>query len=273
MHPVRTSKEIYGALRENYATLLAGSLAYSAFMSVIPLLTLLLVVATTFGGQQFVDQALQVTGQYLTPTGQDLFTQALRGAEGRVTISAFSFLLLLWSGLRVFRTLDTAFSLFYNTTGSAGILEQLQDALLVLGLFGVAVAVSVAVGLVLTFWTFIPVGWLVGPLLLIVPLAVAFLPIFYVFPDTDVSVREVLPGVLIAAFGWAVLQGAFQLYATSAGQSQIYGTLGGVLLVLTWLYVAGFLVLLGVAVNVVLADRTVAAFAAPPSRTSVTVGK
>jgi len=273
MHPVRTGKEIYAALRENYATLIAGSLAYSAFMSVLPLLTLVLAVATTFGGEEFVDQVLQLTGQYLTPTGQDLFTQALRDAAGRTTISVFSFLLLVWSGLRVFRTLDTAFSLFYNTTGSETILEQLRDALLVLGLFGVAVAASVAIGVVTTFFTVVPFGWLVGPLLLIVPLVVAFLPVYYVFPDSDVSVREVLPGVLIAAVGWAVLQSAFQLYATFGGQSQVYGTLGGVLLVLTWLYVAGFLLLLGVAVNVVLGDRTVAAFAPPPERTSVTAGK
>jgi membrane protein len=106
---------------------------------------------------------------------------------------------------------------------------------------------------------------------LVVPLLLAFFPIYYVFPDTHVTVREVLPGVVVAAVGWTVLQVGFQLYVTYAGQSEVYGTLGAVLLILTWLYLAGLLLLVGVAVNVVLSGRTAAALAPPPSRTDVDV--
>jgi membrane protein len=80
-----------------------------------------------------------------------------------------------------------------------------------------------------------------------------------VFPVVDVSVPDVLPGVFVAAFGWAILEAVFQAYVAGAGRSEVYGTLGAVLLVLTWLYLASLLVLVGLAVNVVLDDRTAAA--------------
>jgi len=64
----------------------------------------------------------------------------------------------------------------------------------------------------------------------------------------------VIPGVLVAAVGWTILQVGFQLYVTFGSQSDVYGTLGAVLLVLTWLYLAGLLLLVGVSVNVVLAE-------------------
>jgi membrane protein len=177
--------------------------------------------------------------------------------------------LLVWSALRVFRTLDASFSMFYNTTGKDGLLGRVRDALLVVVLLGGALVATLGMGIAVSLLSNLPLnGWL-APLLLVVPLALAFLPIFYVFPDTDVTVREVLPGVVVAAIGWAILQGGFQLYVHYGGQSQsqMYGALGAVLLVLTWLYFAALVLLVGVAVNVVLGDRTRAALTEPPART------
>jgi membrane protein len=47
----------------------------------------------------------------------------------------------------------------------------------------------------------------------------------------------------------------FGVYTTYAGSFQLYGVLGGVLLLLVWFYFAGLLLLVGVAVNVVAAGR------------------
>jgi membrane protein len=268
-----TLRCIVAALRENFALLVAGSLAYSAFMSILPLLTLALVVASVFGGQEFMDAAMQFTARYTPASLQELFVQAMQNTGGRAAVSFVSLLVVVWSALRVFRTLDTSFSMFYNTTGVDGIVGKTRDGLLVVGSFGVALVATVGLGVAANFLSGFPLDGLLAPVLLVVPLVLAFLPIYYVFPDTDVTVREVLPGVLVAAIGWAVLQVGFQLYVTYGSQSQVYGTLGAVLLVLTWLYLAGLVLLVGVAVNVVLGDRTTAALAPPPSRTDVTLGK
>ncbi|MFC7203210.1 YihY/virulence factor BrkB family protein [Haloferax namakaokahaiae] len=263
-------RSIVAALRENNATLVAGSLAYSAFVSILPLLTLTAVVAVVVGGDQFVQQALGFTDQYLTPGGRDMFAQALQNRTGRTAASLVSVVLLLWSGLRIFRTLDTSFSLFYGTSGSVSLFGQVFDALLVLVMLGVVLVASVGIGLTSSLLELLPVGWFVGPLLLVVPLALALLPVYYVFPDTETSIRGVLPGVLVVAVGWAVLQSLFQFYASNASQYEVYGTLGAVLLVLTWLYLASLLLLVGVAVNAVLAGRTRGSFAVSQTEPTAT---
>lgn len=264
-----TLRCIVAALKENFALLVAGSLAYSAFMSILPLLTLTLVVASVFGAQQLTDAALQFVAQYTPASLQDLFLQAMQNTTGRAAVSVVSLLLVVWSALRVFRTLDTSFSMFYNTTGVDGVVGKTRDALLVVGSFGVALVATVGLGVATSVLSGFPLDGVVAPVLLVVPLVLAFFPVYYVFPDTDVTAREVLPGVVVAAVGWSILQVGFHLYVTYGSQSEVYGTLGAVLLVLTWLYLAGLVLLIGVAVNVVLGDRTTAALAPPPSRTDL----
>jgi len=73
-------------------------------------------------------------------------------------------------------------------------------------------------------------------------LVVACFPIYYLFPDTTLTVREALPGAVFAAVGWTLL---------TTG-SQLYGVIGGVLLLVTWVYFAGQLLLVGASLNAVL---------------------
>ncbi len=75
------------------------------------------------------------------------------------------------------------------------------------------------------------------------------------FPADDVTVREALPGAVFAGVSWTVLGTVFGVYAAQAGGAQLYGVLGGVLLLLVWFYFAGLVLLLGAALNAVLAGR------------------
>jgi membrane protein len=70
------------------------------------------------------------------------------------------------------------------------------------------------------------------------------------------SPRRALPGAVVASFGWAALQTGIQFYATHAGRYAIYGTLSGVIILLTSLYIAAALLLIGIVVNAKVAART-----------------
>ncbi|MFB6109967.1 MAG: YihY/virulence factor BrkB family protein [Halodesulfurarchaeum sp.] len=83
-------------------------------------------------------------------------------------------------------------------------------------------------------------------------LTVAFFPVFYRFPDVDYAPREVLPGTVVAAVGWALLATGFSAYTSIAGTFQLYGVLGAGLLLVTWLYLGGIIIMVGAVVNVVL---------------------
>jgi membrane protein len=236
--------------QEEQITFMARSVAYSAFVSLLPLLLLLLVVATTVGGESMAQSVLAVTERYLTPAGQNTITSSLTQASGQFSFSLLGIATLLWGVLNVFRGLDVAFSALYRQDSPDGLLGQVKDGLVVLGAILLGVVAMVAAGVAAAFLPDLPFVWVLNVLFLLV-----VLPMYYVFPDVPVSVREVLPGTVTAAVGFAALQALFGLYVSMAGANELYGAIGGIILLVTWLYFGAVVLLLGAALNVVLAGR------------------
>ncbi|GAA2664649.1 hypothetical protein GCM10010436_95730 [Paractinoplanes durhamensis] len=107
-------------------------------------------------------------------------------------------------------------------------------------------------GLGLRFVPNLPFPGLVSEMLLIVGLSIVFVPIYYVFPDVDLSLKMVLPGAVVAAIGWALLKAGFGIYVAYSSTQDVYGVLGGVMLLITFLYFGALLILIGATTNVVL---------------------
>jgi membrane protein len=231
---------------------LAAALAYYAFLSVVPLLLVGFSLATALAGEAVATRTLTAVGTFLTPEAGDVLTEALVTGPGREGLTLVGVLVLLWGSLRVFRGLDTAFSQIYGVRKPEPFLEQLLDAVVVLVAIAVAIAVTAGVS---SLPVLVGVSGVVGSAGLLGVLPLVFFPLYYVFPDHNVTVREAVPGTLVAAAGWTTLSVLFGLYTSYAGGFQLYGVLGGVLLLLLWFYFGGVILLVGVAVNVVLADR------------------
>ena len=96
-----------------------------------------------------------------------------------------------------------------------------------------------------------PTGGLVA---LPVALTISFLPLYY-FPSVDVeSLRTALPGAVTSAVGWTVLLAGIRFYAENDGAFAIFGVLSGLLLILTSLYAAASLLMVGYVVNATLSS-------------------
>lgn len=260
---VSFTRQLVSLYRDRDVSFMAGSLAYAAFVSLLPLILLVFVAATVIGGQALQQQVLTVTDQYLTPASQGVVEQSLDQSAGRVGVSVVGFLALLWAVLKVFRWLDTAFSELYDSDASPDIVDQVTDGLVVLGVMTTAILAMLAIGAVVALEpsllpdidTSLPTIRIVGFVALVVGLVVAFLPMYYVFPNRPMTLSEALPGAVVAALGWTLLQALFQAYVSMSSEAKLYGVLGGVILLITWLYLAAVVVLLGVATNVVLSGR------------------
>ncbi|WP_135823364.1 YihY/virulence factor BrkB family protein [Halorussus ruber] len=238
-------------------TFMAGSIAYHAFVSMLPLLVFLLVVLSAVGNDAFTAELVDVTEQFLTPYARDLLVESLDVTSARTGVSLLGAVTLLWGISKIFRSLDIAFSKIYDSQHRTTVLDQVENALVVL--FGLVVAVLsfLAAGTIFSLFPDLPYLPVLNPLVLLAGLGVAFFPIYYVFPDVDVTPREVLPGVIFAALGWTALEAVFQAYVSFAGRYEAaYGTLGSAFLLLIWLYFSGLILLLGAVVNAVLAGRT-----------------
>lgn len=252
-----TVRSILELVKEQNVTFLAASVAYYAFISVIPLLLLALAIGSLLGGEAFAQQIVSAAQGQLSGQGATVVEQALTASSGRAGASIASIVALTWSALKVFRGMDLAFDEVYGLQAETGLVGQVKDGLIVLATVGLAAVLMIGLGVVLgqAARIGIPFIGVIGYVALVAGLVAVFMPLYYVMPPVEMTAREALPGTIVAAVGWLVLQVGFQIYAANAGDYAAYGLLGAVLLFLTWLYFAAVLVLVGAVVNVVLAGR------------------
>lgn len=232
---------------------LAAAIAYYAFLSIVPLLILGVTVAAAVAGEAVASEVIESLSEFLTPSAANLIEQTLIGGSGG-GVTVIGLAVLLWGGLRVFRGLDVAFSQIYGEKIDKSLPYQIRDALLVLVGIVLAVGGTVALSAVLSLVD-LPFAGIIGTVGLVVVLSSVFFPIYYIFPGQDITAREAVPGAVVASLGWSLLGAGFGLYAANAGSLQLYGVLGGVLLLLIWFYFGGLIILLGAAVNVVRSDK------------------
>ncbi|UPV75533.1 YihY/virulence factor BrkB family protein [Halorussus limi] len=252
----RVVRASWREIHDQNITFMAGSIAYHAFVSMLPLLLFVIVILTTVGSEAFTASLTEATEPFLTPYARELLAESLDVATARTGISVLGAVTLLWGMSKIFRGLDVAFSEIYGTQSNKRLLAQLENAAVVFVALGFAVAAFLVVGAVASRVPDLPYPAVLNPLLLAAGLGVAFFPIYYVFPDADVTAREVLPGVVVAALGWTVLEALFQGYVVLAGRYEaVYGTLGSVFILLIWLYFSSLVLLVGGVVNAVLAGR------------------
>ncbi|UPM43648.1 YihY/virulence factor BrkB family protein [Halocatena salina] len=257
---VATIRSILEGIRSKQITFLAASLAYYAFVSLIPLLLLAIAIGTTLGGATFSNTVSEPVTTAIGGEAGSIVRDALERRSGSSGATVVGLLVLLWSGLKLFRGIDIAFSTVYSGVSSPGFTEQFRNALLTLFGVGIGIMLTVAIGtilavsdvaavvddyLVVTIGTVIQVGGLI----------LSLLPIYYILPGVTVSVREVVPGAVFTAIGWTVLQTAFRTYTEYATSYAAYGVLGGGLLLVTFLYFGGLILLVGVVINATLAGR------------------
>ena len=255
------ARGVAAGARSDRVTFIAAGVAYYAFISLIPLLLLALVVASFLGDTEVVAALVGEVSEALGEGAGGALSDALAGAAGRGGATVFGLAVFLWSGLKLFRGLDIAFSEVYGDPGPASLLEQLRNAAVTLGAVGVGVAATVVAGAAIAglgLGATLGGGRVVGAAGtagLVAGLTVAFLPLYYVLPGIDLPVSEALPGAVFAAVGWTALQTGFRIYAAFAGSYEAYGVVGGVLLLVTFLYFGGLVLLVGAVLNAVLAGR------------------
>ncbi|THE65686.1 YihY family inner membrane protein [Salinadaptatus halalkaliphilus] len=244
-------RTVVAGVQEKNVPFMAASIAYQAFISLIPLLVLVFFLVTLVGDEGLATEVSAMTEGFLPESGQLLVENAI--AESPVTAGStlIGLVVVLWGSLKIFRGLDTAFSEIFDSADEASIVEQLRDALIVLGAIGAALVAAAVASIAVAVLPNVPYLGLLNPVILVVVLTLAFLPMYYYFPDVDLQLRQVVPGAVVAGVGWTALQSLFQVYVTFAADSEAAGPVGAVLLLLTWLYFGGMLLLVGGVVNAV----------------------
>ena len=255
----RISRRAIGGFLAHGALQYAGSMAYFGVLSIFQLLVLGVVVGSYVLGEdearEFVVEQV-AAGSPLDPELIGGVIDAVTEARGSMTIIGFAF--LTWSSLGVFSALSGGISRAFENAPPRPFLKDKLVGIILMGVTGALAVASLVIGLVTGViqevaadtMTRLPGGgtaiWLIGLVVPILLIFIAFWVIYRVVPNRPVTWGEVLPGAVVAALLWTVLRFGFTYYATNiANYDSAFGPLSTGVTLLVFLYFASLIVLLG----------------------------
>ena len=251
--------------------LIAGGVTYAVLLGLFPGLAALVSLYGLMLDPARIEQQMAALAGILPDQSRQMLADELHqlasASTGALGFGAIVTLLFaLWSASRGMSGLVTAINIAYEQKETRSFLRfNLIVVLLTLGtvaggLIAIAlIAVLPAATQVLnlgpsTRWVLLLVQW---PLLIV--LVTGGLAVLYRYAPNryEPKWRWVSPGAITAAVLWIGGSIAFTVYVAHFGSyDKTYGSLGGAVILLTWLYLSAFAVLLGAVVNAQSERRT-----------------
>lgn len=258
-------------LSTDNVSLIAAGLGLYALLAVFPALAAMISLYGMFASPEQAASQVESLAAVLPQQGADILKQQLqdltRKQSGALGFGAvLGILLALWSASKGMTALMAACNIAYDEREERGYFKQLLVAFAftlaaVLG-FIIVVLIAIGVPIVLeaiglgSFAQFLLAGlrWVLLWLFAVLGLAV----LYRFAPDrNEPKWRWVSWGSAIAATVWIVASVLFSIYVRNFGSyGETYGTLGGVVILLMWFYISGYIVVLGAEINSELEHQT-----------------
>ena len=245
----------------------AAAMSYFGLLTLFPLLLVLLTISNHFDlGNEMLLRAVEVY-----PGSREFLRSTVRSLENVSTgVIVTCCVVTLWAGSWVFNVIENAINRLWGTRPRT-FLHGRGLTLAMIGSIGLLLALSVFVTSLLValrqlasrltprqleraawlavvgegFWQFV---FYVVSVLVTVAL---FTLIYRVMPNGRVTLRDSIPGAVVAGLLWEVSKYVFASSLHYFHYDQIYGSVGAVVAVLTWSYVSSLILLFGAQLSVV----------------------
>jgi len=260
----RVLKRTVAEFRDDNLTDWAAALTYYAVLALFPGLIVLVSLLGLFGQYpETFNAMLDIVGQVGPDSAVDTFRgpieSVVREKAAAGALLGFGLAGALWSASGYVGAFTRAANSIYEvkegrpfwklrptqmgvTIGMVLLLALLALSLVITG--PLAEAVGDVVGLGDTAVTIFSIAkWPVG----LVAVMGMFAVLYYVAPNVkQPHFRWVSPGGILAVLLWVVASAGFALYVSQFGSyNKTYGSLGGVIVFLTWLWISNIALLLG----------------------------
>jgi len=246
---------------------MAAALTYYVFFSVFPLLLLAVTLAGLFLNDDDARVFILNNVAQVVPGSVDLLqsvlVEALKNRDSAGWLALVGFATLIFSASGAFDALDKAINRAWSTEKMpnffVGKLTSFVMMLVIAALLILSVLVSTtlaatrritsdALGRVVTevpgetlFW------WIINVSASLAIIFLGFVLLYRFVPRCKVDFRDIWPAALITAIAWTIAKEGFAIFlgTSFANYSAVYGTLGTVIALLTWIYISSIIVLVG----------------------------
>ena len=262
--PELARKTLSETLEDNVLGL-AAQTAYYFFFSLFPLFLFIAPMLSLFGDKEQIvsDLLTRMTG-FLPADALSLVSKVItdiaftESAPGLISAGA---LLAAWTGSNIFTTFADALNTAYDVQDERPWWKRRLLALAVL--LGWALILIVVTGILMagekiTAYARTELGlgaaanvWAVVQFPVALALLVGFFYLMYLLlPYVKQNKRHILVGAVLAALLFVAATLLFRLYVQNFGSyNKTYGTVGAVIMLLTWMYVVSVVILVGGELN------------------------
>lgn len=257
-------RQVFREAMHDRITAEAARAAYFFFLSLFPLILAMFALTGILGGDRAFDWImgrlrLALPGEAAVYLEE--FVAEITG-ETRPGILSFSILFTLWSSSNIVATLADGLNRMYDLVETRPWWKRRLIALVALvvgSVFLLIGTVAMLAGPGLLDLVGLAAAWeiLRWPLAVVMLVLLMWL-VYYLLPDRSMkgSARPTLVGALAGTGVWLLGTVGFRVYVSQFGRySELYGFVGGIIVLLLWLYLTSLAILLGGEVAATLEQR------------------
>lgn len=242
----------------------AGSLTYYGVLALFPFLLFLVSLLSVVIDPARAQELIASAGQFIPKEAMGIVSERLKslGEANNVGLLSIGAAGAIWAASNgvaaVMRALNTCYDVkesrpFWKVRGIAilftlgGGVLALVSALVLVAMPGIADKLG-ALGTVL-LWLRVPFA----AALMMLVWAVAY----FLLPNVEQKFKFITPGSVMGVIIWLVASLGFSVYVANFGKyDATYGSLGGVIVMLLWMWISGQVLLLGAEINSIIEHRS-----------------
>ncbi|TDR22764.1 YihY family inner membrane protein [Marinicella litoralis] len=241
--------EVARRYRDDETSLAASSLAYTALLSLVPFMSVLITVFSAMPLFEDASQQLQnfIFANFVPTTGEVIQTYIVGFVEKARGLTVTMFLAVFLTSILMMHTMEKALNRIFDSKSSGRFKTKMMMywAVLTMGplLVGGGIALS---SIVFEYSAFASVKGFLVKALPVLSSTVGFFFIYLVVPNRKVNWKNALIGALFSAVCFELAKKGFALYVTTIPSYQkVYGTLATIPLFLIWMFLSWNIILLG----------------------------
>jgi len=257
MGMLKTSARVLRDSIRNFAAdnclTLSASISFFAMFSFFPLSMLTVSIFTTvMGSSEVAMERISNIVINVTPSGADMIMGWVRStAQNRPLAWGVGIVTLIWGARHVFNNLAFSASVIWGRQGWRDVILRQLLALVLVGTVSLLLLASIFVPGVIDKLR-AEADYTVGNLLLSTLTVMPYLFSFFTFSviylltsPTRVPRKNVMLGALLAAVIWELAKYGFLTYIGMTQITSIYGSIGGIIVIMIWVYVSAGIILWG----------------------------
>ncbi|MDO5376559.1 MAG: YihY/virulence factor BrkB family protein [Staphylococcus rostri] len=259
---------------------LAAQLAYYFMLSLFPMLIFILSLVPLFNinRKTIVNQISENAPADAASIMTGIIDDIMGNASG--SILSIGLILALWTASNGMTAMMNAFNVAYDVEDSRNFIVSKALAVLFTLILGITLPITMVLftfGEQIGNLLFGPLGldeqvrWVFSLLrtaLPVIAIFIVFTVLYTAAPNVKIKLKSVLPGALFATVVWILGTLAFGYYVSNFGNySKTYGSIGGVIVLMLWLYITGFILIIGAEINAIIHQRKVVKGKTPEEQT------